>query len=45
MRLNTTDWTIVLVFFAVVLLIGLLVARRAGRSTTEFFLSGRAMPW
>jgi len=45
MRLNTTDWTIVLVFLAVVLLTGLLVARRAGRSTTEFFLSGRAMPW
>ena len=45
MRLDTTDWTIVLAFFAVALLIGLLVARRAGRSASEFFLSGRAMPW
>jgi SSS family solute:Na+ symporter len=45
MRLNSTDWTILLAFFAVALLIGVLVARRAGRSSTEFFLSGRAMPW
>ena len=45
MRLDTSDWTIILAFLAVALLIGLLVARRAGRNTTEFFLSGRAMPW
>ncbi len=45
MRLDTSDWTIILAFFAVALVIGLLVARRAGRNTAEFFLSGRAMPW
>ncbi len=45
MQLNASDCTIILAFFAVALVIGLLVARRAGRNTTEFFLSGRAMPW
>ena len=45
MQLNTLDWSLVATFFIVTLIIGLLVARRAGRSTSEFFLSGRAMPW
>jgi Na+/proline symporter len=45
MQLNTSDWTIVLAFFAVALVIGLGVAKRAGTNTAEFFLSGRAMPW
>ena len=45
MRLNTPDWAIILAFFCVVLAVGLVVARRAGKSTAEFFLSGRVMPW
>ncbi len=45
MHLTSLDWTIVALYFAVTLAIGLAVARRAGRSTTEFFLSGRNMPW
>lgn len=45
MRLDISDWTIILAFLAVALVIGLLVARRAGKNTTEFFLSGRALPW
>ena len=45
MQLNTLDWSLVATFFIVTLIIGLLVARRAGRSTSEFCLSGRAMPW
>jgi len=45
MRLETLDWTFVIGFFVVSLAIGLLVARRAGKNTSEFFLSGRAMPW
>jgi Na+/proline symporter len=32
-------------FFAVSLVVGLIVARRAGRSISEYFLSGRNMPW
>ena len=45
MLLGTVDWLIVLVFFAVILLIGVLASRRAGKSSTEFFLSGRSMPF
>ena len=45
MQLDTVDWAIVLAFFAVALGIGLLVARRAGKSSSEYFLSGRSMPW
>ncbi|MGD8451504.1 MAG: Na+:solute symporter [Phycisphaerae bacterium] len=45
MQLDHLDWTIVVAFFSVSLVIGLLVARRAGRNVSEFFLSGRMMPW
>ena len=45
MRLESLDWALIVGYFAVTLVIGLVVARRAGRDTTEFFLSGRSMPW
>ena len=45
MQLQGLDWTFVIAFFVVALAIGLLVARRSGRNTSEFFLSGRSMPW
>ena len=45
MRLTTLDWLIVGLYFAAALAIGLWAARRAGRDTREFFLSGRNMPW
>ncbi len=44
-RLSGLDWAIVALYFAVALAIGIVASRRAGRSTTEFFLSGRSMPW
>jgi Na+/proline symporter len=40
-----TDWVVVLAYFAAVLIIGFWAARQAGRSTSQFFLSGRSMPW
>jgi Na+/proline symporter len=40
-----SDWVVVAAYFASVLGIGLWAARQAGRSTTQFFLSGRSMPW
>jgi SSS family solute:Na+ symporter len=43
--LASLDWTIIFAFFAISLVIGLLVSKRAGKSYTEFFLSGRQMPW
>jgi Na+/proline symporter len=45
MRLNFIDWLIIAAYFALSLVIGLYYARRAGRSTEEFFLSDRSMPW
>ncbi len=45
MILQSIDWVFVLGFFLISLIIGLAVARRAGSSPSEFFLSGRNMPW
>jgi len=45
MILATLDWILILSFFAIFLIIGLLVAKRSGKNTREFFLSGRNMPW
>jgi Na+/proline symporter len=45
MRLTSLDWTIVVVSLGLAFIPALLLARRAGSSTTEFFTSGRAAPW
>ena len=45
MILQTIDWTILVVFFIILLSIGYVASRQAGKSTTNFFLSGRNMPW
>ena len=45
MTLSNLDWFIIAAFFAVSLIIGIWVSRRAGNNTTEYFLSGRNMPW
>ncbi len=45
MLLTSLDWAIVVVSIVVAFLPALLLARRAGRSTAEFFTSGRAAPW
>jgi len=43
--LQGIDWLFIIAFFAISLVVGIAVSKRAGRSTSEFFLSGRAMPW
>lgn len=45
MALQTIDWMFVGGFFLLSLIIGVTVSRRAGKSSSEFFLSGRNMPW
>ncbi|MBE0534941.1 MAG: Na+:solute symporter [Phycisphaerae bacterium] len=45
MALQMIDWLIVAAFFAVILLVGVLVSKRAGSSSAEYFLGGRSMPW
>ncbi|MEO0333657.1 MAG: sodium:solute symporter family protein, partial [Bacteroidota bacterium] len=45
MQLATLDWIIIAVYFLFVLIVGLIVSRKAGDNVSEFFLSGRNMPW
>ncbi len=45
MQLEMIDWAFIVGFFAISLAIGVIVSRQAGKSSAEFFLSGRNMPW
>jgi len=45
MVLQLVDWISVIAFFIVSLLIGVIVAKKAGSNSAEFFASGRSMPW
>ena len=45
MRLTPLDWIVVAGYGLVALAVGLAFSRRAGSGTTEFFLSGRRLPW
>src|SRR4030088_1145193 len=45
MQLTSFDWFIIAAYFVFNLGIGVYYARRARRSTSEFFLSGRNVPW
>ncbi|HET9526552.1 MAG TPA: sodium:solute symporter family protein [Pyrinomonadaceae bacterium] len=45
MKLVTIDWLIIAAYFLLSLMVGLYYAGRAGRSTEEYFLSDRSMPW
>jgi Na+/proline symporter len=44
-KLNLLDWIIIAAYCAFNLLIGIYYSRRARGSTSEFFLSGRDVPW
>ena len=43
--LSTFDITLIVLFFATTLFIGIYVSKKSGKNSTEFFLSGRSMPW
>ena len=45
MQLAALDWLVIALYFLLSLGIGLYYKARAGRSTQEFFLSGRNVPW
>lgn len=45
MQLASLDWAIIAAFLLISLIIGIVVSRKAGSSSAEFFLSGRNMPW
>ncbi|MBW8242473.1 Na+:solute symporter [Muricauda oceani] len=45
MKLELLDYIIIFGFFALVLFIGIYVSKKSGQNSTEYFLSGRSMPW
>jgi len=45
MHLQTIDWVIVLVTLVICFAPALFFGKRAGKNTTEFFASGRSVPW
>src|ERR687889_338668 len=45
MQLTTLDWLIVVASIVISFIPAVVLARRAGSSTSEFFTSGRAAPW
>jgi solute:Na+ symporter, SSS family len=44
-KLSVLDWSVIAAYFLFNLGIGIYYARRARGSTTDFFLSGRDVPW
>jgi SSS family solute:Na+ symporter len=45
MTLTWLDWGIIATYFLLSMAIGAYYTRRAGRNVSEFFLSGRNLPW
>lgn len=45
MSLPPIAWAIIIAFFAISMIIGIMASRTAGKSFAEYFLSGRHMPW
>jgi SSS family solute:Na+ symporter len=44
-NLSTFDIVLIIVFLAITLFIGIYVSKQSGKSSVEYFLSGRSMPW
>src|ERR1043165_5903573 len=45
MHLHTVDWIIAFLSIAICFVPALFLGKRSGKSTAEFFASGRAVPW
>ncbi len=45
MHLQAIDWVIVFAILLVCFVPALFFGKRAGKNTSEFFVSGRAVPW
>ena len=43
--LSTFDISLIVIFFAITLFIGIYVSKQSGKSSVDYFLSGRSMPW
>ena len=45
MHLTTLDWVIIVVSVLIMFVPAIMLARRAGKNTSEFFAAGRQAPW
>ena len=45
MNLQSLDWALIGFYFLISLIIGVLFSKRAGKSLTSCFVSGRSIPW
>ena len=45
MIISNTDWLIIIFFLLLILIIGLFFSRKSLNNSSQFFLSGRDMPW
>lgn len=45
MELSILDWAIVVGYLVFALGVGIIYSRRAGKSSEEYFLGGRSLPW
>jgi Na+/proline symporter len=45
MSIANIDWIIIISFLLLILFVGLIVSNKSGESSSQFFLSGRNMPW
>lgn len=45
MIITTLDWAIIATLLSITLFIGFWVSKQSGKSSAEYFLSGRNMPW
>ncbi len=44
-ELSSLDYSLMIVFFTIILGLGIYVSKKSRRSSSEFFLSNRSMPW
>ncbi|MCK0131881.1 Na+:solute symporter [Flavobacteriaceae bacterium F08102] len=44
-ELSTLDYGFIISFFLIILFIGIYVSKKSGKNASEYFLSGRTMPW
>ena len=45
MQLHWIDWSVIIGYVAFAVIVGLRFAKKAGSSSSEYFLSGRSLPW
>ena len=45
MFLSYLDWSLIFLYFTISIAIGISVANKAGKNSTEFFAAGKQMPW